>query len=144
VKRRRHSWLERWLFVQAVTNLVLARLALRIAPFRVLVRVLGMRAGSSADTYLPGQRDRAELIGWAVRAASTRLPWHSTCLTEALAAAALLRSHGLPGTLSVGVGRGESRGDGMLVHAWLQCGDLVLTGAHERGRFAELTSFALP
>jgi hypothetical protein len=138
----RHSWPQRWMFLQAALSLVVARLALRVAPFRILIRVLGLREGRSAD--LRERNDRAELIGWGVRTAAARLPWQSTCLTQALAAACLLRRYGLTGTLSLGVGKGESPGEPILAHAWLQSGDLVLTGERERERFAELTSFVLP
>ena len=132
------------MFLQAVASLVVARLALRTAPFRVLIRMLGMHEGSDAAAGLGVGDAQAELIGWAVRAAASRLPWQSTCLTQAVAAAALLRRYRLPGKLSLGVGRGQPVGDGLLAHAWLESGELVLTGEHERELFAELTSFAFP
>jgi hypothetical protein len=144
VKRRRHSWPERWLFLQAATSLLLARVALRAVPFRALVRVLGMSAGRSLVVDSPSPRERAASIGWAIRAAERRLPGQSTCLSQALAAAALLRLRGMPGTLSLGVGKGDGSGQAMLAHAWMQYGDLVLTGERERAQYAELTTFALP
>jgi hypothetical protein len=94
--------------------------------------------------HAPRDEQRAELIGWAVQAAAARLPWHSTCLMEALAGAALLRRHSLPGTLSLGVGRGAASDEAILAHAWLRSGELVLTGEAERAQCAELVSFALP
>lgn len=155
MKRRHHSWSERWLFFQAAALLVVARLALRTTSFWTVLRWLGMQEARADAAKAPRDRQRTVLIGWAVRAAAARLPWHSTCLMEALAGAAMLRGHGLPGTLSLGVGRGTASDmavlgreaaseDSILAHAWLHCDGLVLTGEAERARYAELVSFALP
>jgi hypothetical protein len=142
------------MFAQAATTLVLARLALRTTSFWTVLRWLGMQKVTTETRRSPSDEHRAELIGWAVRAAAARLPWKSTCLMEALAGAALLRRHGLPGTLSLGIGKGihpQQAGPdadplsekAILAHAWLNSGHLVLTGATERARYAELVSFAL-
>ncbi len=139
----RHSWGEHWLVAQATVTLGIAHVAVKTLPFRVLARVLGLVEGRAADMSDPGTMERAARIGWATRAAAARIPWNSTCLMQALAAAGLLRRHGIGGTLSLGVRKGESPDEAILAHAWLQYGDLVLTGEREREHFAELTSFAL-
>ena len=155
MSRRKHSWAERWLFLEAVAGLIAARLALRTTSFRTVLRWLGMEEVSADASHAPGDRQRVQLIGWAVGAAAARLPWKSTCLMEALAGAALLRRHGLPGTLSLGVGTSTGPGttllaevtrteEDALAHAWLRCGEVVLTGEAERARFEELVSFGLP
>lgn len=155
MRRRRHSWAERWLFLQAAASLTVARLALRTTSFWRVLRWLGMHEVTSDPARTPSDLQRAQVIGWAVGAASRRLPWHSTCLMEAVAGAALLRRHSLPATLSLGVGRGAGpqappalpgagSQDAMLAHAWLRCGEFVLTGEAERASYAELVSFGLP
>lgn len=48
-------------------------------------------------------------------------PWRYTCLRRAAVLAAVLRRHGRPATVVLGVRRGD---DGALeAHAWLRCGD---------------------
>jgi hypothetical protein len=131
------------LLLQAVIALAIVRGALRVFSFRVIARALGLREGRAAEIVDAATVERAERIGWVIRVAAAHVPWNTTCLMEALAAAGLLRVRGIGGTLSLGVAKGASPDDNLLAHAWLQCGDRVLTGESERDRFAELTSFAL-
>jgi Transglutaminase-like superfamily len=115
----------------------------KILPFRSVVRLLGLREATSTDMSAVGSSAGAERIRWAMRTAVARVPWNTTCLVQALAAAALLRRQGISGTLSLGVGKADTAEEGVLAHAWLQSGQLVLTGDAEPERFAELTRFAL-
>jgi Transglutaminase-like superfamily len=142
VSGHRHSWAERWLLVQAAGALCIAQVAVKILRFRFIVRVLGLRERGARNTGEGTDVARAERIRWAIRAAAALLPWDSTCLTQSLGAAALLRFHGMPGTLSLGVAKGDSVADGVLAHAWVQSGDLVVTGEHGSEGYAELTRFA--
>lgn len=153
---RRHSWAQWSLFLQALVALCLARAALLLAPFALSARWLGLRqegaapsgeaaSGPGDPASVPGDAASvsgdAASVAWAVRAAAGRLPWQSTCLVQALAGALLLRRRGMPATLVLGVARDPQRG--VTAHAWLRCGEHVLTGAHPPGSFQELKRFAL-
>ena len=99
------------------------------------------RAGSpvsAAESSAAADADRAETIGWAVRAVAARLPWESTCLMQALAAAALLRRRRIPLTLTLGVAKDGSE---MEAHAWVVCGEQVLVGGGGHERFTPLASY---
>lgn len=131
----------RLLLLEATLALAVMRVAIVALPFRVIARRLGLEQLRSRPTHRPSDPRAAE-IGWAVRAAAAHTPWHSTCLAQALAGAAMLRRAGIPSTLSLGVSR-EPAAKQLIAHAWLRCGDEILTGAEGRDRFVELTSFAV-
>jgi hypothetical protein len=131
----------RLLLVQATLALAAMRLAISALPFRVIARLLGLERIRSRAADEPGDPRAAE-IGWALHAAAAHAPWESTCLVQALAGAAMLRWRGIPSTLSLGVSR-EPADRQLIAHAWLRCGNEIVTGAEGRDRFVELTSFAV-
>jgi hypothetical protein len=140
----RRSWGDRRLLACASLTLVVMRLAITLLPFRLIARVIGLRHGLSSGDVSAAQAARAARIGWAVSSAASHLPWTSTCLVQALAAAALLRLSGIAATLHLGVARDAEAENGVIAHAWLCCGALELTGASEREQFSELAAFRLP
>jgi hypothetical protein len=132
---------QRLLLVQATVALAAMRIAIRALPFRMIARLLGLEQLRTRDAHGRGDPRAAE-VGWALRAAAAHVPWQSTCLVQALAGAAMLRRRRIPSTLSLGVSR-EPADRQLIAHAWLRCGDEILTGAEGRDRFVELTSFAV-
>src|SRR5215207_9685772 len=92
---------ERWLLAQSGLLLLAVRLGLWVVGFRT-VRSLLQRLRAT-PCRLP-QYDPAAVgrIAWAVGRMSRYVPV-ATCLTRALAAEALMRWHGLPATLRIGV-----------------------------------------
>jgi hypothetical protein len=138
---RRRSAEQRRLLVRAALMLGVMRLAVRL-PFRAVSRAIGLHLGEASESVAPEAMARAAAIGWAVRAAASYTPWTSTCLVQALAAAVLLRRHRIDGTLYLGVAREDDTPEGLTAHAWLRCGEVVLTGAAERARYTPVASFA--
>ncbi len=138
---RRRSPEQRRLLVRAALMLGVMRLAIRL-PFRTVSRAVGLHRGETPESLTPEAVARAAAIGWAVRAAASYTPWESTCLMQALAATALLRRHRIDGTLYLGVARANDTPEGLNAHAWLRCGELVVTGAAERARYTPVASFA--
>lgn len=135
----KHSWGQWRAFLEAVMALAFTRVAVAWLPLRVSTRLVGLRDQGAGGQGLAAP-EIAGRVGWAVRAAAARLPWHSTCLVQAMAAALLLRRRSVPATLSLGVARDQEAQ--LSAHAWLSCGDLVLTGEHA-GEFQELQRFVL-
>lgn len=136
-KLRERSGLERQLLVAAVLWLGIARAAILTIPFRWTTRLFALSpAGVDAATGQPSPelRDVARRIGWALRIAAARSPWHSTCLVQALAGAAMLRSRRMPATLAMGVAKSSVEPGSLEAHAWLSCHGMILTGepGHEK------------
>jgi hypothetical protein len=132
------KWAKCWLFLEASAWLTMMRIAISLAPFHRLRPLLGLTPGESS---MDPRKDEAGSIGWAVRASAHRLPWHSTCLCRALAAAIMLRRMGIAGTLHLGVGKDP---EGTLsFHAWLRCDDVVVTGDEGRERHISMLTFSV-
>jgi hypothetical protein len=100
------------------------RLGLWLLPVRTIGRLLSGLARREQrgleDPSLPGR------VARAVRRVSRIVPG-ATCLTQALAAQALLECHGLPTRLQIGI---RDEGQAVQAHAWLEgCGMTVIGGA---------------
>jgi hypothetical protein len=65
-------------------------------------------------------------VSWAIQRTAPHLPWRSDCLVQALAAQRWLRRGQVGSQLSLGVRKGSS--DVIEAHAWLRCGNIVVTG----------------
>lgn len=138
---RRRTRSDRYLLAAATVWLGVARAALVTMPFRWTTRLFALRSG--AEVAFPDQASRAmaERIGWAVQTAASRAPWHSTCLTQALAGSGMLRRRGIPATMSMGVAKASHPAGGIEAHAWLSCAGVVLTGAGPQERFQVVARF---
>ena len=131
------------LLVRAVVALAIARIALAVMPFRVIVRALGLRILPASAGAHTTHEEEATRIGWAVRTAAAHTPWSNTCLVQALAAVLLLSSRGIRSSIALGVSKaGEGPAD-LIAHAWVRSGDVILTGETGHDRFVELVTFTL-
>jgi hypothetical protein len=88
--------------------------------------VAGESAALAPSSGAPSEDiDKIRQIREAVDWATARVP-RSTCLTRALAGAALLRFAGLPYRLVIGVAK-QANGP-FAAHAWVTSGENILTG----------------
>lgn len=137
---RRLDWLRRRLLLEAVVTLPVAWLLLRLVPFKRIAAWLGTPGGESPTDLTSREVSLGREIGWAVRRTAIRLPVQARCLVQGLAAAAIARRHRVPTTLYLGVARGKE--DRLEAHAWLRCGDQVVTGRAGHQRFQIVERFA--
>lgn len=72
------------------------------------------------------QVELARRVGLALSRASSRVPWRSDCLVQALAAERWLGTAGVPTMLSLGTRKDDQ--SQYHFHAWLKAGSLVVTG----------------
>jgi len=100
-------------FVLGVT-----RGALWFLPVDTVRKISAKIAGGAASSV--------KQLVWAVEIMSRYLP-HATCLTQALAAQALLFRSGFPAQVEIGVAKDDDRR--FSAHAWVVCyGQVVLGG----------------
>lgn len=141
--------------------LALFRAMILVFPFKKILGMTGLAPGESprgteASGPNPAWGAQSLRVGWAIRTASAHTAWKSACLVQALAGMHMLRRRGIPSTLHLGVARNASirnshdgadgrevraDGRGIAAHAWLRCGDLIVTGGAGRERFTELSAF---
>ncbi len=127
---------DQWLLLRAVGWLAVARVMLLVMPFRRLAEKL---SGSSDSVSAEAHPAVLSSISWAVAAAANNVPWRSDCFPQTIAARKLLRKYGYQTTIHIGVERvGNSDLAG---HAWLTCGENVVTGGSDLDRYTELHSF---
>jgi hypothetical protein len=140
-KLRQRSWRDIWLLGEAALWLWVMQAAVWMLPFRRVAGFIGLEVGEGHDLVDAASAVEAERIGWAVRAAGSRLPWASACLAQALAGSALLRRRGIAATLFLGAKRDGENVEALAAHAWLRCGEQLLTGGGVAQHFTVVSSF---
>jgi hypothetical protein len=130
--------LEQRLFLEALFWLALSRMAILTVPFRRIAPFLGRTMAETPAHALPHATVPA-YISWAVRTASRYTPWESKCLAQAMAAKMMLKRRRFPSTLYLGLLKEGEKG--LSAHAWLRCGDRILTGAPVHRQFTVVAAF---
>jgi len=134
----RRSSLEQRLFLEALFWLALSRLAILTVPFRRIAPFLGRTMAETPSHALP-QLTVPLQISWAVRTASRYTPWENKCLAQAMAGKMMLKRRHIPSTLYLGLLKEGEKG--LSAHAWLRCGDRILTGAPLHRQFTAVAFF---
>jgi hypothetical protein len=117
----------RSLLLKTLGLLSLVRASLSLLPFR-MVRAAVTRAGQPSSRHAQQPPEFVEDVVWAIDTASRRVPGAS-CLTQALATELLLRRHGFPAVLRIGVA--EKQDGKVAAHAWIESDGRVLVGGNE-------------
>jgi len=141
-KWRRRSRIERVMLMEAVVLLGLARLAVLLLPFRWLASTLGRPMKESDEVMGSSALDSARMIGNAVRSAANNTPWESLCLAQAVTGQWMLKRRCIAGTLYLGVAKDEIKPEKLGAHAWLRCGNIILTGREGHKKFTVVAVFS--
>jgi Transglutaminase-like superfamily len=123
---------EQVLLLRALYLVCAIRVGLFLLPFRVL-QSFAQRGTKKANAV-----HSADRYVWAIRAVSRCVPG-ATCLTQALAAQALLARSGHKSHIEIGVRKNEQRQ--FLAHAWVVCGDQIIIGGAEADNYIPLEAF---
>jgi len=119
---------ERRILIRVLLVVGVARTSLWVLPVQAARRVVAKVAAGAAG-------DSVEQVVWAVRVASRYLPG-ATCLTQAVAAHALLLHSGFPAHVEIGVAKDELRR--FHAHAWVVCQGQVVLGGRQVERYDSL------
>ena len=112
------------LFVEAWCLLHLAKLVILFMPFKKIASWMGSLGVESA--YDLHSTDFSTKIEHAVRRASRYTLHKSKCYDQALTAKALLGQSILPATIYFGLAK-ESENQ-LMAHAWVRCGNKIISG----------------
>ncbi|ABQ25557.1 lasso peptide biosynthesis B2 protein [Geotalea uraniireducens] len=126
------------LLLEAAFWLGICRLAIPLLPFRWIAPYLGTHMAESASVLDPHGREVPLAVSRAIVRAAWRLPWDCKCLAQAMTGKAMLKRRGVPSTLYLGVAKDKEQ---LAAHAWLRCGDIILTGGQGKERFTVVSSF---
>lgn len=124
---------DKWLLIRAAAWLAVARIMLARNSFDSLSEKLQRR---QTAVNKPGDSRYFERVRYAIAAASANVPWRSDCFPQSIAGYLLLRRDGFAPVIHFGIAREE--GENLDGHAWLTCGDFVVTGGAEVHRFSEI------
>jgi hypothetical protein len=141
-KWRRRTCAERVLLIEALIMLSLARFAVLTLPFKWLAVSLGRHMNESGAQISATDLHHARMIGQAIRSAANYTPWESVCLSQAVAAQWMLKRRHVAGTLYLGVAKDETKPEKLAAHAWLRCGDIILTGAPGHRQYTVVATFS--
>ena len=131
-KIQQRSWEEVFLAIEALVSLMAFSLAIRLLPFRQIARLCGLSTAGSNTPLAESSGPLEERVGWAVAAAGRRRKPAFSCLAQALTGAMMLKRRGIPAVVYLGVDRSRMP---IQAHAWLQCGNRILTGEAGREQF---------
>ncbi|MGO4209925.1 lasso peptide biosynthesis B2 protein [Terriglobus sp. 2YAB30_2] len=135
-------WNEQSMIAEAFLLLAATRAALLVVPFRAAAGWVGVvvppngPGRSPAQGLAAEQRRIAEEVAVVVRRASRVAIFESKCLPQALAARMMLKRRDVSSVIHFGVRCGEERK--LLAHAWLEAGDVDVTGGAIATQYSEI------
>ena len=125
------------LFVEAWFLLHFAKLIILFMPFKKIASWMGsLGAESLHDLH---STDLSTKIEHAVRRSSRYTLHESKCYDQALTAKALLGQCNLPATIYFGLAK--ARENQLMAHAWVRCGNTIITGKAGMERFTVVACF---
>jgi hypothetical protein len=125
------------LFVEAWFLLHFAKLVILLMPFKKIASRMGrLQIESTHDLQ---SMEKTTQIEHAVRRASRYTLHDSKCYDQALTAKALLGQCSLPATIYFGLAK-ESDNQ-LIAHAWVRCGNSIITGRAGVERFTVVACF---
>ncbi len=124
---------DQFLLLEVFILLGFSRFLLLAVPFKTVAPFLGQSGIESPDFISENQLKIGKKIAWGVNLMSRHTLWESKCLGQAITAKIMLRRRKINSTIYLGVSRDEEKK--MIAHAWLRCGDMILTGNRGRERF---------
>ena len=131
----RLGWTDRVLLVEAMIVLTLASIAIKVVPFRHVVRAAAAFGRPVKDGTPPDLLIRK--IVWWVNSAGNRVPWRAVCFQRGLAVHVMLRRRGISSFLHYGVAQADS----LKAHVWVSAAGRDVIGGQEAAGFTRLASY---
>ena len=111
---------------------------LKTLPFRWVATLQRRAVEADANRSTAADGELALVVRGAIRSATARLPFRTTCLMQALAAASMLRSRAAIYQLNIGADRNPT--GAFEAHAWVESQGLVVAGEGDVGRYRVMLS----
>jgi len=131
---------ERLLFIQAYFLIIIYSLYIVFTPKRIVFKSLGLKGVESSFDNINGTTDEISQIEKSIRRAVNFLPWTTKCFARAITAKRILQRKQIPSTIYLGVAK--EGGNKMIAHAWLRCGNIIVTGKEEMKKFTPIIYFS--
>ena len=139
-KVRKVSGRDWWLFVSAICWTGIARILIVFVPLKRFSFLLGIHMKETPKTAVSENMVLLRAVGVGITRASRFVPWRCKCYESAIAAKMILRGYGLQTTLYYGVTKDQDKK--LIAHAWVRCGDYIVTGRPGMKWFTVVGTFA--
>lgn len=118
---------DRRLLASAMMSVIKARLTVTFVPIRKIMLPVTPETDAMIDDA------NVARISWAVETAGRHVPTGKNCLVRAIAGREMLARRGISSQIRLGIAKGSpEKLDG---HAWLECGDRIITGEGEHRNY---------
>lgn len=115
------------------------QLAILLLPFSVYKNKLGEVNAESSRSIDSEQISQIRKIAWAVNVVGKYSHWKNKCLAKSMTAQRMLRRRGFDSTLYLGIKKvNDNVGK---AHAWLRCGQVIVTGGSIMHEYKEIARF---
>lgn len=135
----RTKWSDKKLLFEALFLTALARAVILLIPFKKYQKYLGVYSQKTSYEVPIDKYRIIKRISWAVNIVSKYTPWESKCLVQAVTAQRMLKTRKIGSTLYLGVNKDKNN---LNAHAWLRCGQVIVTGGYNKGAFKVVAKFA--
>jgi hypothetical protein len=119
---------DRRLLASAIVSVVKARIVVTFVPVRTILRPVMSRTDATPPD--------SEKISWAVETAGRIVPTGTNCLVRAIAGREMLARRGVSSQIRLGIAKNSP--DILKGHAWLECGDKIITGEGEHRNYVAM------
>jgi hypothetical protein len=134
------NWFSKIELLEAFFLSAMARVIILKAPFKKYKKHLGIYNEETSYEINLNDYKTIKRIAWTINTISKYTPWESKCLVQAMTAQRMLNRRKLSSTLYLGVNKAKD--NSMQAHAWLRCGQLIVTGGYNKKEFKEVARFA--
>ena len=128
------SWKDRLALAEAALELAFASLAIKILPFRRVVKTWPTGKNPPNDASCLEEIDR---VTWAVNLLSRRLPWRIVCFQKGLAVHRLLRRRQINTLMHYGITQYPT----LKAHVWVTYASSPIIGGTEAVGFTCIATF---
>ena len=133
------SWREWTFFTEAFFLSAYCRFLIHFVPLKKFATSMGEYGKESEPSKLKNSQE-LQTISAAIIRISRRVPWRCLCYEQAFIGKLMLNRRKIPATIYFGVANSE--GNELMAHAWLRCGDTIITGKAGMGKFTTVAWFS--
>lgn len=128
------------MFIEAFILSGIYRFMMLYMPFKYVKKRLGEPKKESAREELLEVYRLAKEIRELVLLTCKYTPWESECLIRAMLVQHFLKHKKIATTIYLGVNKDDL--NNMKAHAWLRCGEMIVTGQSQKRYFIQVAYFS--
>ena len=133
------SWREWKLLAEAFILSAYCRFLIHFVPLKKFATSMGDYGKESEPSKVKNSQE-LQTISKAITRISRRVPWRCLCYEQAFIGKLMLNHRKIPATIYFGVANSDR--NKLMAHAWLRCGDIIITGKKGMEKFTIVSWFS--